>query len=119
MKRTLKQNNSLYLGEDKLATELNAKGLDMRVVLKPEFKIRWDKDAIHRNLVKPVAKAMYKVDSTTELTTGQISRVWEEIMQMLVDKFPDLDWVDFPSEKQTKNYYSSFKNEKNTTTSQE
>ena len=58
-KRTLKQNNSLHLFLQKLSTELNGRGLDMRVVLKPEYKIRWDSDSVKENLFKPLAKALY------------------------------------------------------------
>lgn len=108
-KRSLKQNKALHLFLGKLATELNGKGLDQRVVLKPEYKIRWDSDSTKENLFKPIAKALYGVDSTTKLGKKQVSRVYEELMQMLVDKFPELDWIDFPSEEQTDEYYESFK----------
>ena len=108
MKRTNLQNKSLHLAAHLLSGELNSNGLDMRVVLKPDYKIRWDKDSIKENIIKPVAKSMYGVESTTKLTTAQISRVWEEIMQMLVDKFPTMDWVDFPSQEQTQSYLDSY-----------
>lgn len=111
-KRTKLQNSSLHLAAHLLSGELNAKGLDMRVVLKPDYKIRWDKDSIKENIIKPVAKSMYGVESTTKLTTSQISRVWEEIMQMLVDKFPTMDWVDFPSQEQTQSYLDSYETKK-------
>lgn len=111
-KRTLKQNDSLHLGCHLLAGELNSRGLDQRVVLKPTFKILWDKDSIKENIIKPVAKSMYGVESTTKLTTAQISRVWEEIMEMLVDKFPTMDWVDFPSQEQTQSYLDSYETKK-------
>lgn len=100
-KRTLKQNKSLHLWLYKLANELNGKGLDMRVVLKPEYKIRWDMKSAKENLYKPLAKAMYGVESTTELDTGQVSRVHEELMSVLIEKFPELDYIDFPSEEAT------------------
>lgn len=110
-KRSRKQNNSLHLFLSKLSTELNGKGLDQRVVLKPDYKIRWDLDSAKENLFKPLAKAMYGVDSTTKLDKKQVSRVYEELMQMLVDKFPEMDWIDFPSEERTEQYYESFKTE--------
>lgn len=106
--RTTKQNRAIHLWFTKLSNELNGKGLDMRVVLKPEYKLRWDDKSVKENLFKPIAKALYGVDSTTKLDTKQLSRVHEELMQMLVDKFPDIDWVDMPSEEQTEEYLNSF-----------
>ncbi len=108
-KRTSLQNRSLHLFANKLATELNSKGLDMRVVLKPEYRLNWDKDSVKENIVKPIAKALYGVDSTTKLDTSQISKIHETIMTMLQDKLPELDWVDFPSKETTEEYYNSFK----------
>lgn len=110
--RTTKQNSSLHLFCDKLATELNGKGMDMRVVLKPEYKLRWDMKSVKENLYKPIAKALYGVESTTELDTSQISKVHEQLMLMLVEKFPEVEYVDFPSEETTQEYVSSFEKPK-------
>lgn len=107
-KRTNKQNRSAHLWFRLLANELNGKGMDMRVVLKPEYKLRWDDKSVKENLFKPIAKALYGVDSTTNLDKKQISRVHEELMQMLVDKFPEINWVDMPSEENSEEYFNSF-----------
>ena len=80
----------------------------MRVVLKPEYRINWDRDSIKNNLVKPIAKSMYGVDSTTGLTTAQVTKIHETIMNMLLEKFSEVDYIDFPSEETTENYYNSF-----------
>jgi hypothetical protein len=109
MERTSLQNRSLHLFADKLATELNSKGLDMRVVLKPEYRINWDSKSVKENIIKPIAKAMYGVDSTTQLDTGQISKVHEAVMNMLIEKFTEIDYIDFPSQETTEEYYNSFK----------
>lgn len=108
MKRTITQNSSLHLWCDKLATELNGKSLDMRIVLKPEYRINWDKDSIKENLVKPVAKSMYGVNSTTKLETSQITKIHETIMNMLLEKFSEVDYIEFPSKEQTESYLKSF-----------
>ena len=60
-----------------LADALNGAGLDMRKVLKPSVDIPWTKDSIKELMFKPIAKAMFNVDSTTELDTKQISEVYE------------------------------------------
>ena len=50
MQRTEKQNNSLHAYCQGLADELNSAGLDMRVVLKPEYEIPWTKESVKEHL---------------------------------------------------------------------
>ena len=75
--RTPLQNKSLHKYFDLLSNALNDSGQDMRMVLKPEIEIPWTKDSIKELMFKPIAKAMFNVDSTTELDTKQISEVYE------------------------------------------
>lgn len=108
-KRTLKQNDSLHLFCNNLAGELNGKGIYMQLVLKHDYELKWDTKSVKENLYKPIAKALYGVDSTTELDTDQISKVHHQLMLMLVEKFPQVDYVDFPSVENTESYLNSFK----------
>ena len=95
-KRTLKQNNAIHLYCELLAKELNTLGLDMRVVLKPDYRIWWTTESIKENIFKPVVNAMYSVDSTTKLEKQQVDKVHEQIMQMLGEKF-GVEYIPFPS----------------------
>lgn len=106
--RTKKQNKSLHLFCKKLSDELNGKGMYMQLVLKPDYELRWDMKSVKENLYKPIAKALYGVESTTELDTAQVSEVHKQLMLMLVEKFPEVDYVDFPSQEATQNYLDSF-----------
>lgn len=108
MKRTLTQNDSLHLFYKKLADELNGKGMYMQVVLKPTYELRWDTKAVKEHLWKPIQNALLKKESTTELDTDEVSKVHEQLMLALVDKHPELDYVDFPSQETTESYYQSF-----------
>jgi len=94
--RTLKQNNSIHKYCELLAKELNTLGLDMRVVLKPDYRIWWTTESIKENIFKPVVNAMYSVDSTTKLEKQQVDKVHEQIMQMLGEKF-GVEYIPFPS----------------------
>ncbi len=103
-KRTLPQNSSLHLFCSKLSDELNGKGMYMQLVLKPTYELKWDMKAVKENLYKPIAKALYGVESTTDLDTDQISKVHAQLMFMLVEKFPEVDFIEWPSEETTNEY---------------
>ena len=75
--RTPLQNKSLHKYFSILAEDLNDSGQDMRMVLKPEIEIPWTKDSIKELLFKPIAEAMFGKSSTTDLTTKEISEVYE------------------------------------------
>lgn len=106
-KRTLQQNKALHKLFTQMSDTFNTLGLDMRVVLKPEIKILWTPEAVKRELFKPVMKAMYNIDSTTELTTDQVSKVYEQIMKVIGEKFGI--YLEFPSKEQLDDYWKDYK----------
>jgi len=59
-------------------------------------------------LFRPIMKAMLLKDSTTELDTKEISDVWEVLMSQLGEK-KGVEYIEFPSEKQTEAYLKSLK----------
>lgn len=85
-KRTLKQNNSLHLYFTLLADELNSSGQDMRKFLKPEVDIPWSPTTIKEFIWKPIQESMLLKKSTTELTTDEVSKVYEVLNRYLGDK---------------------------------
>lgn len=104
--RTLLQNRALHKWFTLLSTELNTQGLDMRVVLKPDWKIWWTPESIKENMFKPLMKAMYNKDSTTELTTAQVDKVYEQIMQIIGERYGVN--IPFPSQESTEEYLKSY-----------
>jgi hypothetical protein len=94
--RTIQQNKALHKYFELLAKELNDAGLDMRTVLKPEININWTEEMIKEHLWRPVQKLQLGKDSTTELTTTEINKVWETLNMFLSEKFGV--FVDFPHE---------------------
>lgn len=108
--RTKKQNKSIHLFCRKLANELNGKGYYMQMVLKPTYELRWDEKSVKEHLFKPVIKALYGLNSTTELSTKDVTKAHEQLMLMLMEspKLKELEYIDFPSEEQTENYLKSF-----------
>lgn len=94
-KRTSKQNRALHKFFDNLARELNEAGLDMRVVLKPEVDIPWNRNTVKEYIWRPIQKHQLLKKSTTELSTKDIDEVFLVISKMLGEKF-GLQ-IDFPS----------------------
>ena len=93
--RTTAQNRAMWKYLDRLSTVLNQAGLDVRTVLKPEVDIFWTKDIAHDYLWIPIQKIMFKTESTTELTTDQVDKIYKVIDKHISEKF-DIR-VDFPS----------------------
>ena len=104
-KRTLQQNKALHKLFTQMSDTFNTLGLDMRVVLKPEIKILWTPEAVKRELFKPVMKAMYGKESTTELTTSEVSKVYEQIAKLIGEKFGVE--IEFPSKEQLDDYWKT------------
>jgi len=69
-----------------LAESLNDSGQDMRMVLKPEIEIPWTLESIKMLMFKPIAKAMFDVESTKDLDTKQISEVYEVLNRHTAEK---------------------------------
>lgn len=107
-KRTIPQNNSIHLFCKKLADELNGKGYYIQLVLRPTYELRWDTKSVKEHLWKPLQKATLKKESTTELETAEVNKVHEQLMLALQEKLSELDFIDFPSQKQTDSYLKSY-----------
>lgn len=84
--RTTLQNKSFHKYCTLLAKELNDSGQDMKKVLKPEIEIPWTMESVKNMMFKPIIKAMFDVDSTTELDTKQISEAYEVLNRHTSEK---------------------------------
>lgn len=97
-RRTGTQNNSLHKWLALLAEALNAAGLDMKTVLKPEVEIPWTKESAKLYLWRPIQKAMLDKDSTTDATTVEYPQVYATLTRHLSQKF-GLYVPEWPSKK--------------------
>lgn len=106
--RTQSQNKAMHLLFQKLADDLNSLGLEMKVVLKPAYQVWWDKDLVKEHLWKPMQKAILKKESTTELETFEVTKVYEAIAKGLGEKFGVE--IEFPSadEINKQNFYENY-----------
>jgi hypothetical protein len=85
-KRTLTQNNSIHKFCELLSEELDNAGLDIKRTLKEEFEIPWSPERVKELLWKPLQEAMLDKTSTTQLTTKEVSKVYEVLNRWLGTK---------------------------------
>ena len=97
--RTSQQNRALHAFYTLLANALNDAGLDQRKVLKPSVSIPWTPEAAKEQLWRPIQKAMYGKESTTELSKIQeIDKIHEVLMRHLGEKF-GVEYITFPHDE--------------------
>lgn len=85
--RTLTQNRALHLLFTQLSDQLNNSGLYMQKVLKEGVDIQWTPELIKEYLWRSVQKAQLGKESTTELTTKEIDKVFDTLVNHLGTKF--------------------------------
>jgi hypothetical protein len=93
--RSPKQNNALHKLFAILATDLNTKGLDAKLILKENYQILWTPEMIKRDLWKPLQKAMLQKESTASLTPVELQQVYEQLAKIIGEKHGVE--IDFPS----------------------
>lgn len=84
--RSAQQNNALHKFCTMLAEELNARGLDMRQVLRPEIEIPWTLHSAKEHLWRPIQKAMTGKESTTQGSTKEYPQVYEVLNRHMGEK---------------------------------
>lgn len=99
--RTPTQNNALHAYFRLLADALNEAGLDMRATLKPEVEIPWTEQSAKEFLWRPVQELAVGKKSTTELTTSEVSKVYDIMNRHLSEKFHLT--IEFPHESTNEN----------------
>jgi len=89
--RTPKQNNSLHLYIRLLSKAMQDAGLDMREVITVEIPA--SEYLVKEQMIKPIAKFMFGVDSTADLTTAQISELYEVVNRATAERLGiSVDW---------------------------
>jgi len=77
--RTLTQGKAIHLYCDMLAYDLTSKEFDIRKTLRVDFQIPWDKDSVKKLMWHPVQKSLFGTESTAQLATDQVSKVYDAI----------------------------------------
>lgn len=80
-----------------LADQLNESGFDMKRTLKESVDIPWTPDLVKEHLWRSVQKAVTGKESTTQLTSTEIDKVFEILAKHLGEvtkleiEFPSID----------------------------
>lgn len=76
-KRTTKQNNSLHKYLQQVEAECKERGLDARKFFRPEVEIPITAAMLKNDAWRPIQRAMFDIESTTDLSTTQMQQVYE------------------------------------------
>lgn len=82
--RTIKQNRALHVYFTQLAQELNESGQDMKQVIR--VPISWSAYSVKEYLWRPLQKAMLGKDSTTELNTEEIEKIYDNMNRIIGER---------------------------------
>lgn len=87
--RTDQQRKAIEVFCAKLADALDREGHTLQNVVEriKKAEIRPTQENIKETVFKPMAKALFGVDSTTKLTTGQVDRVYEMVNAFIGREF--------------------------------
>lgn len=81
--RTTRQNNALHAYLREVAEQMNARGMDMREVLKPTVEIAPTMQLIKDYMWRPIQKIVTGKESTERLTTAEVDQVYQEMSKHL------------------------------------
>lgn len=85
--RSLSQNAAIHLYFKQLAESLNSAGYDVKKTMRQDVEIPWTETLIKELIWRKVQKAMLDIDSTSKLSTAQISEVYEVINNHIASSF--------------------------------
>ncbi len=107
VQRSKLQNRAIHAYLTMVANELQNQGQTMQDVVKviTKVEITPTKENVKEIIWREIQKALYGKVSTTELTTDQVSKIYEVMSMFLAREF-EID-LPFPSEEQTTNYLKS------------
>lgn len=88
--RTRQQQKAIEVYCRELAKALNNAGYDQKKVfaaMKEGVEIPWSQESCKESLFKPIMQAVLKKDSTTELDTSEVSRVYDVLNRFTAERF--------------------------------
>lgn len=102
--RTVLANRAMHLYCKHVAKALNNRDLSVTAILKPEIKFTMI--TVKEQLFKPILSALRGKESTTQMTSNEITSVYDVMNKVLSEKFGIS--VDFPSQESL-NFQQNYK----------
>jgi tRNA U54 and U55 pseudouridine synthase Pus10 len=90
--RTNLQNNALHTYCNKVAIELNERGITFTDFFNPGFEVPWSKEIVKEQVWKPVQKAMTGEESTTKPKTNEYPKIYDQINLKLAEYGIHVPW---------------------------
>ena len=87
MSRTAQQNKAIHVYLQMVADALNDAGLDVQTTLSKPLEMPWNEHLAKELIWRPVQTAMLEKESTTELTTAEVSQVYDVIARHLATTY--------------------------------
>jgi 3-oxoacyl-[acyl-carrier-protein] synthase III len=103
LKRTQQQNNAMHKYFEMLAEALNDAGYSMSAALqKMEIDVPWTKENVKKIIWHEIEQAMLNKDSTAELETPEVDRVYQVVDRFTSERFgvhcPFPKWENMPDD---------------------
>lgn len=85
-RRTNQQNRALHLWFKLLAHDMEAQGLDMKLVLRPEIPITPTPELVKNHIWRPVQIAKFDKYSTADITTDELQKTYKDVDTFFLTK---------------------------------
>lgn len=85
--RTGQQNSAIHAYCDEVAKEMQARGMDMKTVIKEGVPITPTMHMVKEYMWRPIQKAITGVDSTRKINTMEVNDVYEQLSRLLAEKY--------------------------------
>lgn len=85
--RTTNQNSAIHAYCDEVAKVMQARGMDMKTVVKDGVPIEPTMYMVKEYMWRPIQKALTGVESTAKINTMEVNDVYEHLSRLLAEKY--------------------------------
>ena len=85
--RTLNQNSAIHAYCDEVAKVMQARGMDMKTVIKEGVPIEPTMYMVKEYMWRPIQKAVTGCESTTKINTIEVNEVYEHLSRLLAERY--------------------------------
>lgn len=90
--RTARQHRALHVFCRTLAMALREKDMDTKKFFKEGFEVPFTTEIVKDNIWKPIQKALTDKESSKQLTTNEVSQIYDTINKLLAERGIHVPW---------------------------